>query len=410
MNVLVINAGSSSLKYQLIDMDNEKVLAKGSLDRIGQEESCCIHKSTIGINLEKRMYLSDHKDAMKEVLEYLLSSDCGAIESISDVSAVGHRVVHGGEIYSEAVLIDVEVLKVIKNKEILAPLHNPANIVGIIACEELMPTTPMIAVFDTAFHQTMPSESFLYALPYELYQKHSIRKYGFHGSSHKFVTRYLSKLLNYDLKGLRIISCHLGNGSSIAAIKSGISIDTSMGFTPLEGLPMGTRCGNIDPAIITFLMKNENISIERIEKYLNKESGILGISGISSDFRDLFNSADNGNKRAKLAIDVFITSVKKYIGAYTALMGGLDYVIFTAGFGENCSEGRRLICEGLEFLGISIDEVKNEKVSSLSGNGFEISSDDSKVKVYVIPTNEELMIAREARDVLLSEKVDLVVN
>jgi len=306
---------------------------------------------------------------------------------------VGHRVVHGGEKFSSSVVIDDDVIEAIRANSDLAPLHNPANIVGIEACKSVMPDTPMVAVFDTAFHQTMPKEAYIYAIPYSAYEKYSIRRYGFHGTSHKYVALRAAKLLGRPIEELKIVTCHLGNGSSIAAVKNGRSVDTSMGFTPLEGLPMGTRCGAIDPAIITFLMEKENMTYQEINRYMNKESGVLGISGVSSDFRDLEAAADEGNERAQLALDIFAYSIKKYIGAYAAAMGGLDCVVFTAGIGENNPNIRQKACEGLDFLGITVDNEKNQYTKK--GKEGEISTADSKVKVLVIPTNEELMIARE---------------
>lgn len=332
------------------------------------------------------------------VIDTLVDAEHGVIKSMNEIGAVGHRVVHGGETFSRSVVIDDEVMKAIEANIELAPLHNPANIMGIQACKNVMPNTPMVAVFDTAFHQTMPKEAFMYPIPYEAYKELGIRRYGFHGTSHKYVSRKAALMLGKPIESLKIVTCHLGNGSSIAAVKNGECIDTSMGFTPLAGLPMGTRCGDIDPAIVTFLIEKKNMNYEEVNQYLNKESGVLGLSGVSSDFRDLHKACDEGNGRAKLALDVFNYSVKKYIGAYAAAMGGLDCVVFTAGIGENTPEVRENACKGLEFLGIKIDPDRNKEL--LRGREGEISTDDSKVKVLVVPTNEELMIARETLELL----------
>jgi len=393
MKVLVINAGSSSLKYQLIDTGDETVLAKGLAERIGIDNSVLSHTPAGKEKVEIRTDIKDHVQAVKMVIDALVHPEYGVIKDMSEISAVGHRVVHGGEKFSSSVVIDDDVIEAIRANSDLAPLHNPANIVGIEACKSVMPDTPMVAVFDTAFHQTMPKEAYIYAIPYSAYEKYSIRRYGFHGTSHKYVALRAAKLLGRPIEELKIVTCHLGNGSSIAAVKNGRSVDTSMGFTPLEGLPMGTRCGAIDPAIITFLMEKENMTYQEINRYMNKESGVLGISGVSSDFRDLEAAADEGNERAQLALDIFAYSIKKYIGAYAAAMGGLDCVVFTAGIGENNPNIRQKACEGLDFLGITVDNEKNQYTKK--GKEGEISTADSKVKVLVIPTNEELMIARE---------------
>lgn len=398
MKILVINAGSSSLKYQLIDMTDETVLAKGLAERIGIDNSMLSHTPARKEKVEIKVDIKDHVQAVKMVIDALVHPEYGVIKDISEISAVGHRVVHGGERFSSSVIIDDDVMEAIRANINLAPLHNPANITGIEACKKVMPNTPMVAVFDTAFHQTMPKEAYIYAIPYSAYEKYGIRRYGFHGTSHKYVTLRAAKLLERPIEELKMVTCHLGNGSSIAAVKGGKSVDTSMGFTPLEGLPMGTRCGVIDPAIVTFLMEKENMTYQQIDHYLNKESGVLGISGVSSDFRDLEAAANEGNERAQLALDIFAYSIKKYIGAYAAAMGGLDCVVFTAGIGENNPYIRQKACEGLEFLGIYIDREKNEYTKK--GKEGEISTDDSKVKVLVIPTNEELMIARETLELV----------
>lgn len=398
MKILVINAGSSSLKYQLIDMTDETVLAKGLAERIGIDNSMLSHTPARKEKVEIKVDIKDHVQAVKMVIDALVHPEYGVIKDMSEISAVGHRVVHGGERFSSSVIIDDDVMEAIRANINLAPLHNPANITGIEACKKVMPNTPMVAVFDTAFHQTMPKEAYIYAIPYSAYEKYGVRRYGFHGTSHKYVTLRAAKLLERPIEELKMVTCHLGNGSSIAAVKGGKSVDTSMGFTPLEGLPMGTRCGVIDPAIVTFLMEKENMTYQQVDHYLNKESGVLGISGVSSDFRDLEAAANDGNERAQLALDIFAYSIKKYIGAYAAAMGGLDCVVFTAGIGENNPYIRQKACEGLEFLGIYIDREKNEYTKK--GKEGEISTDDSKVKVLVIPTNEELMIARETLELV----------
>ncbi|SES66537.1 acetate kinase [Natronincola peptidivorans] len=396
MKVLVMNCGSSSLKYQLINMENEELLAKGIAERIGIEGSFVKHE-TIGKEkavIEERM--EDHKAAIKIVLEALINKEYGTIQSMEEITAVGHRVVHGGEKFSGSVIINEEVKSVLEECSELAPLHNPPNLMGIYACEEILPNVPMVGVFDTAFHQTMPKESYMYALPYELYEKYKIRRYGFHGTSHKYVAMKAAELLGKSLEDLNIITCHLGNGASIAAVKNGQSVDTSMGFTPLEGLAMGTRCGDLDPAIIAYWMAKENLTIAEVNNLMNKKSGVLGVSGVSSDFRDLEDAADQGNERAQLALDLYYQRVKKYMGAYAAEMGGVDAVVFTAGLGENSAIARKAICSGLEFLGIKIDDEKN----NIRGKEADVTTTDSTVKVLLIPTNEELMIARETKSLV----------
>lgn len=393
MKILVINCGSSSLKYQLIDMENEQPIAKGLVERIGMDGSILTQKVE-----EKEKYIikakmPDHREAIRYVLEVLVDKENGVIKNLSEIGAVGHRVVHGGEFYSESVLIDEKVIENLNSCIKLAPLHNPANLIGIDACKQLMPSTPMVAVFDTAFHQTIPEKAFLYPLPYELYKEHGIRKYGFHGTSHKYVSNMAAQFLGKDIKELKIITCHLGNGASITAIKDGKSIETSMGFTPLEGIAMGTRSGSIDPAIIAFMMQELKMDISEINDILNKKSGVYGISGFSSDFRDVRTAAGEGNHRAQIALDVFYYKVRKFIGSYAAVLSGVDCIVFTAGVGENSSQSREEVCKGLEFLGISIDKERNE----VSGEAREISPEGSKVKVLVIPTDEELMIARDTK-------------
>lgn len=396
MKILVINCGSSSLKYQLIDMEKETALAKGLVERIGIEGSILTQKAN-GDKYIIEQPMSDHKDAIRLVLGALVDKEHGVISDMSEISAVGHRVVHAGEKYSSSVLINDDVMKALDDCIKLAPLHNPPNIIGIEACKSLMPQTPMVAVFDTAFHQTIPEYAYLYPLPYELYSKFGIRKYGFHGTSHKYVSEVAAQMMGKDIKNLKIITCHLGNGASLTAIKDGKSIETSMGFTPLEGVAMGTRSGSIDPAIIKFLMKELNISIDEVDNILNKKSGVFGISGVSSDFRDIEKAAGEGNHRAQLALDIFHYKVKKYIGSYAAAMGGVDCIVFTAGLGENSAETRALACEGLEFLGVKLDDSVNK---ATRGEAKVISASDSKVTVMTIPTNEELMIARDTKEIV----------
>ena len=397
MKVLVINCGSSSLKYQLIDMATEESLAQGLVERIGIEGSVLTQKVEGKDKYIVKEQMKDHKDAIRLVLAALVDENNGVIKSMDEISAVGHRVVHGGEKYKESVVINDEVKANIEECFKLAPLHNPANMIGIKACEELMPNTPMVAVFDTAFHGTMPEDAYLYALPYELYEKHGIRKYGFHGTSHKYVSQTCAEVMGRDIKDLKIITCHLGNGASLCAVKNGVSVDTSMGFTPLEGLAMGTRCGNIDPAIVTFLMKEEGLSVDEVNDLLNKKSGVLGISGISSDFRDIEDAAFNkDDRRAKLALKIFEYKIRTTIGAYAAAMGGVDAIVCTAGVGENGPETREKCLEGLEFLGVEIDREAN----NVRGKVREISKAGCKVKAFVIPTNEELVIARDTLELI----------
>ena len=394
MKVLVINAGSSSLKYQLIDMDSVTVMAKGLCERIGIEGSNLQHKNLVkGVAEKIENPMKDHADAIQMVIDALVNAEYGVIASMSEIGAVGHRVVHGGEFFADSFVIDGKVLEALKMCIPLAPLHNPPNIIGIEACEKIMPGVPQVGVFDTAFHQTMPAEAYMYALPYEYYEKYKIRKYGFHGTSHKFVSMEVAKMLGKDIKDINIITCHLGNGSSVSAVKGGKCVDTSMGFTPLDGVVMGTRTGSMDPAVVTFLMENENLSAKEVDNVMNKKSGVFGVSGISSDFRDLSAAADEGNERAKLALDMFTYSVKKLIGSYAAAMGGVDAVVFTAGIGENDSATRKAITSGLEFMGIKIDDEKNAK----RGEALDISTADATVKTFVIPTNEELMIALDTK-------------
>jgi acetate kinase len=395
MNVLVINCGSSSLKYQLINMENEDVLAKGLAERIGLD-GVIKHQAEGKEEVKLDDKLNNHKDAIKVVLDLLVDEKVGAIKSLDEIDVVGHRVVHGGEKFAGSVIINDEVILAMEDCIDLAPLHNPPNITGIKACQELMPNVTMTGVFDTAFHQTMSKKAYIYPLPYELYEELGVRKYGFHGTSHKYVANRVAELIGEDIEDLKIVTCHLGNGASATAIRGGKSVDTSMGLTPLEGLAMGTRSGSIDPAIITFLMNKKNMTIDEVDELLNKKSGVLGISGVSNDFRDIEKAAEEGNERAQLALDKFYYIVKKYIASYTAAMGGIDVLVFTAGLGENSIEARRAICEDLEYLGIEIDDENN----NVRGKEQLISKEGKKVKVYVIPTNEELMIAREAVEIL----------
>ncbi|MBQ3427393.1 MAG: acetate kinase [Clostridia bacterium] len=389
MKILVINAGSSSLKYQLIDMDTKSVLAKGLCERIGIDGSnlqhTCVMKGLDKKKIEKPM--KDHGDAIQMVIDALVDPEIGVIGSMDEIGAVGHRVVHGAEEFTESTVITEAVMKALDKCTPLAPLHNPPNIIGINACTKIMPDVPQVAVFDTAFHQTMPPHAFMYALPYECYENDRIRKYGFHGTSHKYVSQKAAEFLGKDAKELKIVTCHLGNGSSISAVDGGKCIDTSMGFTPLDGVPMGTRTGSMDPAVMTYLM-NKGMSAKEIDNLVNKKSGVAGVSGVSSDFRDLSAAAEEGNERAKLALDMFAYQVKKFIGAYAAAMGGIDAVVFTAGVGENDAATRKAIVSGLEFLGIKIDDAKNDKRGTV-----DITADGASVKTLVIPTDEEMMIA-----------------
>jgi len=390
MNVLVINCGSSSLKYQLINSDTEDVLAKGLCERIGIDGRLVYQKAGCDKEITEAA-MPTHKEAIQMVLDALVNDKTGAVKSLSEVNAVGHRIVHGGEKFASSVVITDEVLEAVAQCNDLAPLHNPANLIGINACKELMPGVPMVAVFDTAFHQTMPEKAYLYGLPYEYYENYKVRRYGFHGTSHSFVSKETARFLGMDLKNSKIIVCHLGNGASISAVKDGKCVDTSMGLTPLEGLVMGTRSGDIDPAIMEYIAKKEDLDIAGVMNVLNKKSGLEGISGLSSDFRDLTAGAKEGNKRAIAAIEVFCYRVAKYVGSYAAAMNGVDAIAFTAGIGENVGLVREKVCSYLGYLGITLDAEANAK----SGDDCVISAADSKVKVAVIPTNEELAICRE---------------
>ena len=389
MNILVINAGSSSLKYQLLNPETQQVLAKGLCERIGIDGKFTYKPEGKEAVKEADVAMPTHNEAIKAVLDALVDPGNGVIGSMKEIDAVGHRVVHGGEKFARSVLITDEVMAAIEECNPLAPLHNPANIIGIRACQALMAGTPMVAVFDTAFHQTMPPAAYMYALPYEYYEKDKVRRYGFHGTSHKYVTQRAAAMLGKPIEELKLISCHLGNGSSIAAVDGGKSVDTSMGFTPLAGLPMGTRCGDIDAGILQYLMNKYGMDIDKMLNVLNKKSGVEGLSCVSSDFRDLENAAAEGNEKAELAQKKFAYEVRKYVGAYAAAMGGVDAVIFTAGVGENDKAIRAMVCQGLDFMGLKLDGAAND----VRGKETVISAADSKVKVLLIPTNEELMIA-----------------
>ncbi len=393
MKILVINAGSSSLKYQLIDEAQNHVIAKGLCERIGISGSMITYKPTGMDSYTKESPMHDHSDAIKLVIEALTNTETGVIRDMSEIDAVGHRVVHGGERFASSVLITDEVIDEIKKLFDLAPLHNPANLMGISACREIMPDVPMVGVFDTAFHQTMPPEAFLYGLPYEDYKELMVRRYGFHGTSHSYVSKRAAAMLNRPIEDTKIITCHLGNGSSITAVNGGKSVDTSMGFTPLEGVPMGTRCGDMDPAVVTYIMDKRNLDTRSMDSYMNKKSGMLGMSGVSSDFRDLEDASAQGNERAKTALSTFAYKVKKYIGAYAAAMGGVDAIVFTAGVGENDRGVRESVLRGLEFLGVQTDYDFN--LNCPRGEEVAISKPESPVKVFVIPTDEEMVIATD---------------
>ena len=391
MKVLVINCGSSSLKYQLIDSEREEVLAKGLCERIGIDGSNIAHQPAGGEKVKEEAAMPDHTAAVKLVISKLTDEKVGVIRSLTEIDAVGHRMVHGGENFSGSVIINEEVIKAIEDCNDLAPLHNPANLIGVRSCQAIMPGVPMVAVFDTAFHQTMPEKAYLYGLPYEYYEKYKVRRYGFHGTSHSYVSKRTAEILGRPYDSLKTVVCHLGNGSSISAVLNGKSVDTSMGLTPLEGLVMGTRSGDVDPGALQFIMHKENMDIDQMLNVLNKKSGVYGMSGVSSDFRDVENAANDGNKKAEVALESFAYRVAKYVGAYAAAMSGVDAIAFTAGVGENDKITRKKVCEYLGFLGIEIDDEANSK----RGQEIVISTPDSKVSVLVIPTNEELAIARE---------------
>ena len=392
MKVLVINCGSSSLKYQLIDMDGEKVLCKGLCERIGMESSMITHEAN-GHKATTPAIFPTHTEAFAEVVKKMTTGEGKCINDVSEIDAIGHRVVHGGEKFKESCLITDEVIETIRELSPLAPLHNPAGILGIEAARKVFGNIPMVAVFDTAFHSTMPPKAYMYAIPYEYYEKYGVRRYGFHGTSHRYVSARCAELMGKPIEELKLISCHMGNGSSICAIDGGKCVDTSMGFTPLVGLPMGTRCGDLDAGVIQFIMNKYGISIDEMLNILNKKSGVLGVSGVSSDFRDLDAAAAEGNDRAQLALDMFHYWVAKVVGSYVAAMNGADAIIFTAGVGENSKSSRAAIAEYFGYLGVTIDPEANSK----RGEDIMISTPDSKVKVFVIPTNEELVIARDTK-------------
>ena len=390
MKILVLNCGSSSLKYQLINMENEEVLASGKYERIGEDEAFITHKVN-GQKIEIKHPAKTHEDAVDFTLKQLINPEYKVIDSLEEISAIGHRLVHGGEKINKSVVITDDVVEVLKECIDLAPLHNPAGIIGIEACKKVMPGKPMVGVFDTAFHQTMPKERYIYPIPFEYYEKYGIRKYGFHGTSHMYVSQRLAEIVKKDVKDLKIVTCHLGQGSSICAVKGGESVDTSMGLTPLAGIPMVTRSGDLDPSVVTFLMKKEGWTAEEVEDVLNKKSGVQGISGLAPDFREIEAASYTDNERAFIAIEKFKYEIASYIAKYAVAMNGIDYIIFTGGVGENQINIRKGICEKLEFMGVKIDVDSN----NMRGEEKEISTPDSKIKVYVVPTNEELMIAKE---------------
>ena len=390
MKILVLNCGSSSLKYQLINMETEEVLASGKYERIGEDEAFITHKVN-GQKIEIKHPAKTHEEAVDFTLKQLINPEYKVIDSLDEISAIGHRLVHGGEKINKSVIITDEVVEVLKECIDLAPLHNPAGIIGIEACKKVMPGKPMVGVFDTAFHQTMPKERYIYPIPYEYYKKYGIRKYGFHGTSHMYVSQRLAEIVGKDISELKIVTCHLGLGSSICAVEGGKSVDTSMGLTPLAGIPMVTRSGDLDPSVVTFLMKKEGWTAEEAENMLNKKSGVQGISGLAPDFREIEAASYGDNERAEIAIEKFKYEIASYIAKYAVAMNGVDYIVFTGGVGENQINIRRGICEKLEFMGVKIDVEAN----NVRGEEKEISAPDSKVKVYLVPTNEELMIAKE---------------
>ena len=395
MKILVLNCGSSSLKYQLLDMSTERVIAKGNFERIGEKESFLTHK----MNGEKYVYnevAMNHEEALNLIMKELQNPDHRAIENLSEINAIGHRVVAGGEIFDKSVIIDEKTLKGIEACSKLAPLHNPAAILGIKACQKAMPGVPMVAAFDTAFHQTMPKENYLYPIPYEYYEKYGIRKYGAHGTSHKYVTQRVEKLMNKDIKALKIVTCHLGQGASLCAVQGGKSVDTSMGLTPLGGITMVTRSGDLDPSVVTAIMKKENLTADEVESILNKKSGLTAVSKLVPDFREIENASTEGNEDAIIAINKFVSIIAQYIARYAAVMEGIDAVVFTGGIGENQFRIRSKICKKLKFMGLDLDEEKNNEFRSEG----KISKEDSKVEIWVVPTDEELMIAKDTLDLI----------
>ena len=402
MKVLVVNAGSSSLKYQLFDTECGAVLAKGNCERIGIDGSRIIHKTAGKDDYVKETPLANHSEATRLVVDTLLDETIGCIKSVDEIEAIGHRVVHGGAYFSESMLATDEVLEILEKCTAYAPLHTPAHIMGIKGCKTVMPDTPEVLVFDTAFHQTMSPEVYMYGLSYDMYEKYQIRRYGAHGTSHRYVSGEMIKLMGGNPEGTKIVTCHIGNGSSISAVKDGKCVDTSMGFTPLEGVMMGTRCGVIDPAIVPFIMEKENMSPKEVESYLNKKCGFEGVSGVGSDSRDIQKAIDEGNERAKLTFDMLCYQIKKYIGAYSASMGGINAIVFTAGIGEHQVYIREKALEGLEYLGVKLDKVRNNFVHS--STPVKLSTDDSPVQVYMIPTNEELVIASDTEAIVNAMK------
>ena len=395
MKILVLNCGSSSLKYQLLDMSTESVIAKGNFERIGEKESFLTHK----MNGKKYVYnevAMNHEEALNLIMKELQNPDHRAIENLSEINAIGHRVVAGGEIFDKSVIIDEKTLKGIEDCSKLAPLHNPAAILGIKACQKAMPGAPMVAAFDTAFHQTMPKENYLYPIPYEYYEKYGIRKYGAHGTSHKYVTQRVEKLMNKDIKDLKIVTCHLGQGASLCAVQGGKSVDTSMGLTPLGGITMVTRSGDLDPSVVTAIMKKENLTADEVESILNKKSGLTAVSKLVPDFREIENASNEGNADAIIAINKFVSTIAQYIARYAAVMEGIDAVVFTGGIGENQFRIRSKICKKLKFMGLDLDEEKNNEFRSEG----KISKEDSKVEIWVVPTDEELMIAQDTLDLI----------
>lgn len=398
MKVLVVNAGSSSLKYQLFDTVSGQVLAKGNCERIGIDGSRITHTTAGKEKYVKEIPLKDHSEATKLVVETMMDKEYGCISSVSEIEAIGHRVVHGGAYFSKSMLLTDEVMEILSKCVAYAPLHTPAHIMGIKGCMAVMPNTPEVLVFDTAFHQTMEKEVYMYGISYDMYEKYQIRRYGAHGTSHRYVSSEMIKLLGDDAQGTKIVTCHIGNGSSITAVKDGKCIDTSMGFTPLDGVLMGTRCGAIDPAIVPYIMQKENMTAEEVESYMNKQCGFAGISGVGSDSRDIEKAMNEGNDRAKLAFDMLCYQIKKYIGAYSAAMGGLDAIVFTAGIGEHVSYIRENALKGLEYLGVKLDNERN--TFAHSDVPVKLSSDDSRVQVYMIPTNEELVIAKDTEEIV----------
>lgn len=397
MNILVLNCGSSSVKYKLINTDNDKTLAEGGVEKIGLADGFLKFKRPDGSKQIKELGLTDHKGAVQAILDILTDPAEGCIKNYSQIDAVGHRVVHGGDKFNQSVLITDEVINQVKDCYDLAPLHNPANITGIEAISALMPHVPQVGVFDTAFHQTMPAKSYMYPLPYKFYKEDGVRRYGFHGTSHRYVSARAAQFLGIDLAHSKMVTCHVGNGGSITAVLNGKSVDTSMGLTPTEGLMMGTRVGDVDPGALTFLMSKHNLSVEQLQQIINKESGMAGVSEISSDMREIENAVNNGNERAKMALEMYEQRIIKYIGAYAAEMGGLDVIVFTGGVGENQTGVRENVCAPLAFMGVELDKAKN---AGIRGEEALISTPASKVKVVVIPTDEELMIARDTREIV----------